>query len=76
MAKIGYSPSSSHTTAGSSTACTHLIVFEGDYVAKMYLGNCSDYEMIIQEKFGKSLPRIRSTDTTIDESGAPPDGGQ
>ena len=35
--------------------CTHLIVFEGDSVAKMYLGNWSDYEAMMQEKFGKDL---------------------
>ena len=35
--------------------CTHLIVFEGDSLAKMYLGNWSDYETMIQEKFGKDL---------------------
>ena len=33
--------------------CTHLIVFEGDSVAKMYLGNRSDHETMMQEKFGK-----------------------
>ena len=35
--------------------CTHLIVFEGDSSAKMYLGNWSDYETMMQEKFGKDL---------------------
>ena len=35
--------------------CTHLIVFEGDSVAKMYLGNWSDYETMMREKFGKDL---------------------
>jgi ATP-binding cassette ChvD family protein len=35
--------------------CTHLIVFEGDSQAKMYLGNWSDYETTIKEKFGKDL---------------------
>ena len=30
--------------------CTHLIVFEGDSVAKMYIGNWSDYETMMQEK--------------------------
>jgi ATP-binding cassette ChvD family protein len=35
--------------------CTHLVVFEGDSVAKMYLGNWSDYETMMQEKFGKDL---------------------
>ena len=35
--------------------CTHLIVFEGDSTAKMYLGNWSDYETMMMEKFGKDL---------------------
>src|SRR5512140_3076105 len=35
--------------------CTHLIVFEGDSIAKMYVGNWSDYETMMQEKFGKDL---------------------
>jgi len=35
--------------------CTHLIVFEGDQVAKMYLGNWSDYEMMMVEKVGKDI---------------------
>jgi ATPase subunit of ABC transporter with duplicated ATPase domains len=35
--------------------CTHLVVFEGDSVAKMYIGNWSDYETMMQEKFGKDL---------------------
>jgi len=35
--------------------CTHLIVFEGDSIAKMYIGNWSDYETMMQEKFGKDL---------------------
>ncbi len=35
--------------------CTHLIVFEGDSVARMYIGNWSDYETMMREKFGKDL---------------------
>jgi ATP-binding cassette ChvD family protein len=35
--------------------CTHLIVFEGDSTAKMYIGNWSDYEAMMREKFGKDL---------------------
>jgi ATP-binding cassette ChvD family protein len=35
--------------------CTHLIVYEGDSVAKMYIGNWSDYETMMTEKFGKDL---------------------
>jgi hypothetical protein len=29
--------------------------FEGDSIAKMYVGNWSDYETMMQEKFGKDL---------------------
>lgn len=35
--------------------CTHIIAFEGDSVAKMYIGNWSDYEAMMMEKFGKDL---------------------
>jgi ATP-binding cassette ChvD family protein len=35
--------------------CTHLIAFEGDSIAKMYVGNWSDYEAFMKEKFGKDL---------------------
>ena len=35
--------------------CTHIIAFEGDSQAKMYLGNWSDYEAMMKEKFGKDL---------------------
>ncbi len=35
--------------------CTHLIVFEGESIAKMYIGNWSDYETMMQERFGKDL---------------------
>ncbi|MBI5353457.1 MAG: energy-dependent translational throttle protein EttA [Chloroflexi bacterium] len=35
--------------------CTHLVVFEGDSIAKMYVGNWSDYEEMMMEKFGKDL---------------------
>ena len=35
--------------------CTHLIVFEGNSVARMYIGNWSDYETMMREKFGKDL---------------------
>jgi hypothetical protein len=30
-------------------------VFEDDSQAKMYVGNWSDYETMMQEKFGKDL---------------------
>ena len=35
--------------------CTHIIAFEGDSVVKMFLGNWSDYEMLMREKYGKDL---------------------
>jgi ATP-binding cassette ChvD family protein len=35
--------------------CTHLVVFEGDSIAKMYVGNWSDYEAFMMDKFGKDL---------------------
>ncbi len=35
--------------------CTHIIVYEGDSQAKMYIGNWSDYETAMMEKFGKDL---------------------
>ncbi len=35
--------------------CTHLIVFEDDSIATMHIGNWSDYEAMMQEKFGKDL---------------------
>jgi len=44
-----------YATALHIRICTHLIVFEGDSIAKMYLGNWSDYETMMQEKFGKDL---------------------
>ncbi len=35
--------------------CTHIIAFEGDSIAKMYVGNWSDYEAMMMDKFGKDL---------------------
>jgi ATPase subunit of ABC transporter with duplicated ATPase domains len=35
--------------------CTHIIAFEGESQAKMYVGNWSDYEAFLKEKFGKDL---------------------
>ena len=35
--------------------CTHIIAFEGESIAKMYVGNWSDYEAFMLEKFGKDL---------------------
>jgi energy-dependent translational throttle protein EttA len=35
--------------------CTHIIAFEGDSQAKMYVGNWSDYEAAMMEKFGKDI---------------------
>jgi hypothetical protein len=33
----------------------YVIASEGDSVAKMYIGNWSDYETMMMEKFGKDL---------------------
>jgi hypothetical protein len=38
-----------------TASAPHLIVFEGDSVAKMYIGNWSDYATMMMEKFGKDL---------------------
>jgi ATP-binding cassette ChvD family protein len=35
--------------------CTHIIAFEGDSHAKMYLGNWSDYEAYLKQEFGKDI---------------------
>jgi ATP-binding cassette ChvD family protein len=35
--------------------CTHIVAFEGDSQAKMHLGNWSDYEAMMKEKYGKDL---------------------
>jgi len=35
--------------------CTQIIAFEGESNAKMYIGNWSDYETMMMEKFGKDL---------------------
>ena len=35
--------------------CTHIIAFEGESQATMYLGNWSDYEEYLKEKFGKDV---------------------
>ncbi len=45
--------------------CTHLIVFEGDSVARMYLGNWSDYETMMTEKFGRDLTPHRAKYRTL-----------
>ena len=35
--------------------CTHIVAFEGESQANMYVGNWSDYEAYLKEKFGKDL---------------------
>ncbi len=35
--------------------CTHLLVFEDDSQVRLYIGNWSDYETMMREKFGKDL---------------------
>ena len=45
----------SFSLTGSRDIGTYLVVFEGNSVAKMYIGNWSDYETMMMEKFGKDL---------------------
>jgi sulfate-transporting ATPase len=35
--------------------CTHILAFEGDSQARLFLGNWSDYEAYLKEQFGKDL---------------------
>jgi energy-dependent translational throttle protein EttA len=35
--------------------CTHIVAFEGESIARMYVGNWSDYETMMMDKFGKDL---------------------
>jgi len=35
--------------------CTHILAFEGDSQARLFLGNWSDYEAFMRERFGKEL---------------------
>jgi len=35
--------------------CTHILAFEGDSQARLFLGNWSDYEAHMRERFGKDL---------------------
>ena len=35
--------------------CTHILAFEGDSQVRMFLGNWSDYEAFMKEKYGKDL---------------------
>jgi ATP-binding cassette ChvD family protein len=35
--------------------CTHILAFEGDSVARLFLGNWSDYEAHMQETYGKDV---------------------
>jgi len=35
--------------------CTHILAFEGDSQARLFLGNWSDYEAHMQEVYGKDL---------------------
>jgi len=44
-----------YTAALYTRISARIIIFEGDLVAKMYIGNWSDYETMMQEKFGKDL---------------------
>ena len=47
---------------------THIIAFKGDSVAKMYIGNWSDYETMMMEKFGKDLTPHRMKYRTLKRS--------
>jgi energy-dependent translational throttle protein EttA len=35
--------------------CTHILAFEGDSQVRLFLGNWSDYEAFMKEKYGKDL---------------------
>jgi sulfate-transporting ATPase len=35
--------------------CTHILAFEGDSTARLFMGNWSDYEAHMQEEFGKDV---------------------
>ncbi len=35
--------------------CTHILAFEGDSQARLFLGNWTDYEAHMQEEFGKDV---------------------
>jgi ATP-binding cassette ChvD family protein len=35
--------------------CTHIVAFEGDSQARLFLGNWSDYEAYMREKVGKDI---------------------
>ena len=35
--------------------CTHILAFEGDSQARLFLGNWSDYEAYMREKVGKDI---------------------
>ena len=35
--------------------CTHILAFEGDSQVRLFLGNWSDYEAFMREKYGKDL---------------------
>ena len=35
--------------------CTHILAFEGDSQARLFMGNWSDYEKDYHERYGKSV---------------------
>ncbi|HAE60275.1 MAG TPA: energy-dependent translational throttle protein EttA [Anaerolineae bacterium] len=39
--------------------CTHILAFEGDSQARMFLGNWSDYEEDFKERYGKDVKPTR-----------------
>ncbi|HEX7621845.1 MAG TPA: energy-dependent translational throttle protein EttA [Anaerolineales bacterium] len=45
--------------------CTHILAFEGDSQARLFLGNWSDYETHMQETYGKDLQPHRAKYRTL-----------
>jgi len=45
--------------------CTHILAFEGDSQAHLFLGNWSDYETHMQETYGKDLQPHRAKYRTL-----------
>jgi ATPase subunit of ABC transporter with duplicated ATPase domains len=39
--------------------CTHILAFEGDSQARLFLGNWSDYEEDFKERYGKDVKPTR-----------------
>jgi ATPase subunit of ABC transporter with duplicated ATPase domains len=52
---MGGSSISLHNSWFLDRTCTHFIAFEGESIAKMYVGNWPGYEEMTVEKFGGDL---------------------